>query len=115
MSVDPINPQAVPPNAPKPQGAARPPARAVDRPDAPASAAPGAAHDAVELSETARALAGRVSGADPADGAGSAERLPSARLREILDRLASGFYDTPEVREAIARRLGPDLELPPSE
>jgi hypothetical protein len=35
--------------------------------------------------------------------------LTRERLQTILDRLASGYYDRPEVQREIARRLVPDL------
>jgi len=28
----------------------------------------------------------------------------------VLDRVSQGFYDRPEVRDAIAKRLAPDLD-----
>jgi hypothetical protein len=35
--------------------------------------------------------------------------LPADRMRTILRRLADGFYDRPEVRDELARRVRPDL------
>ena len=39
--------------------------------------------------------------------------LPFSRLRQVLQRLASNFYDRADVRDAIARRAMADL--PPDE
>jgi hypothetical protein len=72
------------------------------RPQDPAGVPPGA--DRVELSNVARELS----------GAGDVEAIPvetlvPARLREIAGRLAGGFYDRPEVRDAVVRRAARDL------
>jgi len=53
--------------------------------------------DRVDLSEAAKALADR----EEARPSGS---LSPERLRDVVTRLASGFYDRPEVRAEIARR-----------
>ena len=37
--------------------------------------------------------------------------LPAERLREILDRLSRGYYDSPAVRDAVARAIVRDPEL----
>jgi hypothetical protein len=36
--------------------------------------------------------------------------LTPERLRQLIRRLESGFYDTPEVREQIARRVRKELD-----
>ncbi len=41
--------------------------------------------------------------------------LSADRLREVLERLKSNFYDRPEVRDQIARRLAQDLGSQPTE
>jgi len=47
-----------------------------------------------------------------ADRPAPAGCVPPARLREIAVRLASGFYDSSRVRDAMARRLASDVGLP---
>ncbi len=54
--------------------------------------------DQVRLSEEARAAAGSEALTSPSG-------ISEARLREILKRLTSGYYDNPEVRERIAQRI----------
>lgn len=54
--------------------------------------------DEVRLSEEARAAARTEGDASPSG-------ISRERLREILKRLTSGYYDNPQVREQIARRL----------
>lgn len=39
-----------------------------------------------------------------------ASDLPPERMQQILGRIASGFYEQPEVREAVARRIAADLD-----
>ena len=60
--------------------------------------------DQVELSHEARA-------ASAAHEAASASGLSTSRLRDILQRLTSGFYDTAQVREAVARRVRDEQDL----
>jgi hypothetical protein len=50
--------------------------------------------------------------ADPATpGTGSGqEGLTPERLTKIIRKMESGFYDTPEVREHIARRVREELD-----
>lgn len=69
------------------------------------TASPGGT-DRVELSGEARELERRLLAA----AAGSA--LPQDRLRGILDRLASGFYESPEIVDAVVTRLGGDVGSP---
>lgn len=52
---------------------------------------------------------GETAGAPP-QGTISAERL-----REVLDRLKTGFYDRPEVRDQVARGVTRDLDARPTE
>jgi hypothetical protein len=84
------------------------PTRPAGPPQAPAPAPPPA--DRVELSDAARDLAERL-GVDPA----ALSALPAERRQQILERLAQGYYDRPEVRDEVARRLLGDLEAPPRE
>jgi len=53
--------------------------------------------------------AGETGGAPP-QGTISAERL-----REVLDRLTTGFYDRPEVRDQVARAVTRDLDTRPTD
>jgi hypothetical protein len=63
--------------------------------DAPRS---GDRRDQVRLSDEVRATARSEALTSPAG-------LSPERLREILKRLTSGYYDNPEVRERIAQRI----------
>jgi hypothetical protein len=65
----------------------------------------GPRQDKVEVSDEARNLAEAGQGR-----AVTQSSLSPDRLREIGERLASGFYDRPEVIEEVARRVitGPD-------
>lgn len=58
----------------------------------------GGADDSVQLSDQARAAA-RTEASDSASG------LSSDRLQEILKRLSSGYYDSPQVRDQVAQRI----------
>jgi len=58
----------------------------------------GDGRDQVRLSEEARAAA-------QSEALTSPSGLSPERLREILKRLTSGYYDNPEVRERIAQRI----------
>ncbi|MEO8633701.1 MAG: hypothetical protein ABI587_00350 [Gemmatimonadales bacterium] len=66
--------------------------------------AEGTTGDQVELSSDARA-------AGEARGAASASGLSSSRLRDVLQRLTSGFYDTAQVRDTVARRVHTEQDL----
>jgi len=76
---------------------------------APSRSAPGSpkpfdpAVDRVEVSDAARELAAQatVSRAE--------STLEPARLRQVLDRVSRGFYERPEVRAEVTRRLSGDL------
>jgi len=63
-----------------------------------AGARDGAAGDQVQLSAEARAAGQTEAGA-------SASGLSAERLQEILKRLTSGYYDTPQVRDHVAQRI----------
>lgn len=61
--------------------------------------------DNVSLSDAARHLASQASA-----GARAGElQLSTDRLKEVSRRVASGFYDRPEVVKETARRVAPDL------
>ncbi len=78
--------------------------RAVGPSDGQEAAAKG---DQVLLSSEARE-------ASLAEGATSPTGLSKERLREVLVRLTSGYYDTPPVAERIATRLFGELAGPTS-
>lgn len=78
------------------------PARPTQAPDqGPAANRPA---DRIEVSEAARALQDQISRDTP-----PVSELPPARLSELLRRLNSGFYDKPEIGEAVLTRLTRDL------
>jgi hypothetical protein len=103
MTIDPLAPKSTPLPA---EGA-----RVADtRPAADAAAQASTsdvqqpATDSLELSDAARALAAQRQAA-----ASCGADLDPARLRQVLDRLQSGHYDSAEVQDTIARRVLPDL------
>ena len=61
--------------------------------------------DSVDVSPDAKALA------EQRDARSTTSSLPADRLKEIGDRLASGFYDQPEVIDQVARRVARDPEF----
>ena len=65
---------------------------------APANSREAGADDSVQLSDEARA-------ASRAEAGTSASGLSSERLQEILKRLSSGYYDSPQVRDRVAQRI----------
>ena len=82
------------------------------RPDVPSRAKPqlgvvtgGRARDQIEISPAARKLAGLVGPESSREGT-----LDPARQRQILDRIASGFYDRGDVRAEVLNRILGDLE-----
>jgi hypothetical protein len=102
MSIDPTKPSPSQPlagprldQANGNQSARQPGAARSGPPDEPRAAG---GRDQVRLSEEARAAAG-------SDVLSSPSGLSPERLREILKRLTSGYYDNPEVRERIAHRI----------
>jgi len=64
--------------------------------------------DSVELSNEAKALVDRTPFLE------SRSSLPPDRLKQLSERLATGFYDQPEVIEQLAKKLAshPDLQGP---
>jgi hypothetical protein len=61
--------------------------------------------DNVELSAAALELQGQAGAGEVPSG-----ELSPERLGRVLDRLASGHYDKPEVRDQAAERAGEDLD-----
>jgi hypothetical protein len=53
-----------------------------------------------------------TSGSDPLvpGDDGAPDGITPERLQQIIRRLGSGFYDSPEVREQIARRVRKELD-----
>jgi len=47
--------------------------------------------------------------ADPATPGSGQEGITPERLTKVIRNMESGFYDTPEVREHIARRIREEL------
>jgi hypothetical protein len=70
---------------------------------------PSAAASHAELSSEAQALFDRMHAAPPSG------TIAAARARQVLGRLADGHYDRPDVLDALAARLFPDLAGPGSE
>ena len=107
MSIDPTAPNSLPGIRPEP-GSTRGARQTGDlhigipRPDSRGSES--TAGDQVELSHEARA-------ANTAGAGMSASGLSPSRLREVLQRLTSGFYDTAQVRDAVARRVRDQLDV----
>ena len=67
-----------------------------------------AGDDQISISAEARAAGGTEAGT-------SATGIPSDRLREILKRISSGYYDTPQVRDRIAQKVQADLGTNPTQ
>jgi anti-sigma28 factor (negative regulator of flagellin synthesis) len=67
-----------------------------------------AADDQVSISAEARAASAGREGT-------SATGIPAERLRGILKRISSGYYDTPQVRDKIAQKLQADLGTKPAQ
>jgi hypothetical protein len=61
--------------------------------------------DAIEISDAAREISASFDSSDIGELG-----LTPERQREILDRIADGFYQRPDVREEVLRRLAVDLE-----
>lgn len=49
-------------------------------------------------------------GESPATNPSSADGMTPERLQEVVRRLESGFYETPEVRKEIARKVRKELD-----
>ena len=76
------------------------------RKDAPAETSSGAEQaDRLEISDAAIELQGQIGLQQT-----PILELSTARLRQVGERLADGFYDRPEVKDAVVRRLVRDLD-----
>jgi hypothetical protein len=60
----------------------------------------------VELSTASKSLVERAGGVANGPPSGT---LPAERLKQILARVESNFYDRPEVRDTIASRVATHL------
>lgn len=60
-------------------------------------------------------LAARARGAGGAEAGTSATGLPAERLRGILKRISSNYYDTPQVRDRIAQKLQSEFRTTPTQ
>lgn len=103
MSVDPLQSHNVGPSTDAAPAARR------GMPDSdrkPAAGAACSAEDTVDLSDAS---------GSPVEQAGERAEAPpygtisADRLREVVERLESNFYDRPEVRDRIARGMARDL------
>ena len=107
MSIEPAGSGASGPIDPSRVGGSRP-SDATARPEVKpiAESASRPAEDRVEFSSTAREIAGpRESGSG----------LAPERVREVLDRIATGFYDQPHVLDQVAERVLQDPDFSPTE
>jgi hypothetical protein len=68
-----------------------------------------ARRDEITISDAARELLGA------SEGASAPRALDPGRAREVLGRIASGYYDRPEVRSEVLDRLAAGLGLSPSD
>ena len=67
----------------------------------------GATSDKVQISDAARGLQEQL-----LNRIEIVAQLPPGRLREVLERLNSGFYDRPEVRRAVVASIAEELGPP---
>jgi hypothetical protein len=102
MKIDPSNSGPAQESGPGRLGEAAPP-RNPRKGTAPTPEPVSPPADRVELSAAARELQ-RQASMDPA------AVIDPARLREVVSRLAEGFYDRPEVRREVVRRLAGELD-----
>ena len=71
----------------------------------------GTSRDRVEISATARALAGPVDGvASTSSSAESTPTLDADRVKAVLSRVDTGFYDNPAIQNIVAGRTLSDLQ-----
>jgi hypothetical protein len=104
MTVDPVNRGQVP--SPGPSHAGKSESRQRARPDGhvkPETAETAA--DRVELSPAAKELRELAAANRP-----EANTISPERMKQVLQRIADGFYDRPEVIDEVARRLDTDLQ-----
>lgn len=105
MTIDPLHSKHSAPEASEAGRAARSvPARGGAQ-GAPAS---GTDADSIELSAHAKGVA-------QTGDLVSRSGLSAGRLREIVDRVTSGYYDTDRVREMVARRVLDSADTKPTE
>lgn len=102
MSVDPLKARALSPAEAGKLAGGRRTESAADRP---AEGQPMPAGDSVELSSASLGMAQQTETAREIPQG----EVPADRMQAILRRLADGFYDRPEVRDALARRVRSDL------
>lgn len=103
MNINPTSPhgaRSADPAAIEAQRAADP-ARSPDARTADAGSATPQGADSVEVSSEAKALA------DGSEARGKSQ-LSAERLKEIGERLATGYYDRPEVIDEVAKRIQAD-------
>lgn len=62
--------------------------------------------DQVEISGAARELSGALAASSADEGA-----LEPGRLREILERIADGYYERSDVQEQVLRKVARELGL----
>ena len=104
MAIDPLKSGKVNPNGARiDQSGANQSARQSQQVQRPSSEvrAPEGEGDKVQLSAQAKDAS--------AAGGASPSGLSSERLQEILKRLTSGYYDSPQVRDVVAQRVKNDV------
>ncbi len=106
MTIKPVPSGPTPrPGARQPvQGKVAPEPRADEASRAPETARP-APGDNVQLSDAVKELHGQIS----AEAVPSGE-IPPDRLADVMDRLAKGHYDRPEVKDQVVGRIADDLD-----
>jgi hypothetical protein len=108
MSIQPTKPGSTPAT-----GAGRldrNPALSPTRPaDTSTSEAASAAPDKIQISDAARGLQEQLENRREL-----VAQLPPGRLREVLERFTSGFYDRPEIRKAVVESIAQELSGPES-
>lgn len=105
MTIDPLKAKATTPEANEAGRTARPAAARHGQ----ASAAAAKPHaDSIELSAEARE-------STASHGPVSSSGLSASRLKEVVDRVNSGYYDTDRVRDTVARRIQQDQGTPQTE
>jgi hypothetical protein len=75
--------------------------------DTPTSEVTSATPDKVQISDAARGLQEQLQ-----SRLELVAQLPPGRLREVLERLNSGFYDRPEIRRAVVKSIAEELNPP---
>jgi hypothetical protein len=72
--------------------------------DGSTSEATSTSHDKAQISDAARGLQDQLQNRREL-----ITQLPPGRLREVLERFTSGFYDRPEVRSTVVDRIAEEL------